>query len=153
MEKIIFTIHQNNKLFTVSSVSNPIIFASFKKNKILNVIDILKRHKENTNKWLNSTRMITNNTIYLKENEKMFSSSEIEIAFFDLNNQEDLTCIASIYHIHNIKMFLIQDVVYDTTAPLLSIHGILVDDGPIQLDNDNIDINVRLYFEQILKKK
>ena len=74
MERIIYTIHQNNKLFTVSSIANPIIFSSFDKQKISNVIEVLKTHKKNTNRWLNSTRMVTNNAIYLTENEKIFNS-------------------------------------------------------------------------------
>lgn len=153
MNRIIFTIHQNNNLFTVASIANPIIFASFDKQKVSNVVDILKTHKKNTNKWINSTRMVTNNTIYLTENDKFFNSNEIEIAYFDLNDQNDLTCIANIYHVHNIKIFLIKDVVYDSMTPLLSIQGIIVDDGPIQLDNNSLDINIRLYFEEIIKKK
>ena len=153
MERIIFTIHQSNKLFTVSSIANPLIFASFDKQKISYLVDTLKVHKSKTNKWLNSTRMITNNIIYLTENDNFYNSNEIEVAYFDLNNQDDLICIANMYHVHNIKIFLIKDVVYDTSIPLLSIQGIIVNDGPIQLDNDNIDINIRSYFEQIIKKK
>ena len=153
MERIIYTIHQNNKLFTVSSIANPIIFSSFDKQKISNVIEVLKTHKKNTNRWLNSTRMVTNNAIYLTENEKIFNSNEIEIAFFDLNNQEDLICIANIYHVHNTKIFLVKDVVYDAETPLLSVQGIIVEDVPIQLDTSNIDINLRLYFEEIIKKE
>lgn len=153
MNNIIFTIHQNNKLFTVSSIANPIIFASYDKQRISNVVDILKTHKKNTNKWINSTRMVTNNMIYLTENEKFFNSSEIDVAYFDLNNQEDLTCIQNIYHVHNIKIFMINDVAFDLTTHLLSIQGIIVDNGPIQLDNNNIDINIRLYFDAIMKIK
>ena len=153
MQRFMFTIHQNDKLFTISSIANPLIFASFDKQKVLNLVNILKTHKTNTNKWLNSTRMVTNNFVHLTENEHFFNSNKIEIGYYDLNDKNDLICIANMSHVHNIKIFFVKDFFYDSTLPLLSVQGIIVHDGPIQVDYDNIDINVRSYFEQIIKKK
>lgn len=184
MQKIIYTIHQNNKLFTVSTVGNPVILASYDSKRLDKLIKILKTHKEITNKWLNKSRMFSKNTIHLIENDVSYekeendliyekeefknycllneelnsiyeesnNSNEIDIGYFNMDEHDGLTCIGNMYNVHNIKIFIVKDIEYNETIPLLSIQGLIMDKGPIELDREKLDINIRLYFDNLINK-
>jgi hypothetical protein len=70
------------------------------------------------------------------KDENVEHDDHIMITYLDLDNERDERFIQSIYHIQNMRIFILHDFVYYDT-PMLSLHGVIVD--PHHKEGEEID--------------
>lgn len=155
MTSIFHIIQQNENLLTVQTVKYPVIIACTNKNIVDSLVFTLRDHKRKHNKWINQSRMCTTNTLHLIENTSRFKDNHIESSVINFKNKNDVYNLLRMLHFQKMRLFVVDNFQLDSSIPMLTLNGILLDNHHIvtpQWDLVN-DIDLRDYLESTVWNK
>lgn len=126
----LFFLNCNKYMFSTYINDKTLLITCPDKAKVELLNRTLKKHKENTNKWLNKgikyTKQLQNKDILdITENEVVDENiQQFELTYISINDHQDINFLNHLYELSNTQLFMMYDYEYNSTIPMLSIHGI-----------------------------
>lgn len=151
----LYTLNYNNSLYSVYNNNKSIIITSYNKRNIQTLKKILNNRYNVSKTWIKnveSINMFSEDNVEIKLSENNFCNlddnyeKELDIAYLQTKNKNDLQLIYQFTNLMNISVFVVREIKYNENCPLLSINGFYDEYIP---DNKELEINFPEYLNAL----
>lgn len=156
MNNFLYTLNYNNTLFSSYAKDKSFLITSFNKSNIESLQEIINQRHDVTKTWMKnikSIHMYSEKNIEINLIDNTFcnldddTSKSLDVTYFQLQRQIDLLFIYQLTNMMNTHVFVVNELDYDDSIPLLSLNGFFIEYHP---NDTNLTIDYVEYLNSLL---